>query len=268
MMNLEPRTRSLSLAYRRRPPQPFGVALLGVCGLLLTAAAARPAAGAVPSSSAVDAPPTYRLAAPSADGIGKFYLGREIAQVMGFEGAPWLERASRPQEERTDWLIEELRLKPDMVVADIGAGSGYLSRRIAPRVPGGKVFAVDVQPEMVRLLERLAQQTDLRNLVPRLGAVDDVQLPENSVDLALFVDVYHELAYPREVMLSVIRALRPGGRIVLVEYRGEDPEVPIKALHKMTVAQVQREMRTLPVRYERASERLPMQHILIFRKPG
>jgi SAM-dependent methyltransferase len=202
----------------------------------------------------------------SPDGIGKFYQGREIAAIMGFEGAPWLERPSRASEERPDLLVEELHLQPGMTVADIGAGSGYLSRRMAPIVGPGRVFAVDVQPRMVALLTELSQKPEYKNLVPIQCGTDDVQLPPDSVDLAVMVDVYHELAYPYEVMRSLIRALRPGGRVVLVEYRGEDPAVPIKALHKMSEAQIRREMSVLPLTWERTSERLPMQHIVVFRK--
>jgi SAM-dependent methyltransferase len=210
--------------------------------------------------------PLYREGRGSPDGIGKFYQGREIAAVMGFEGAPWLERPSRASEERPDLLLEELRLKPGMTVADIGAGSGYLSRRMAPIVRPGRVFAVDVQLQMVALLTELSQKPEFKNLVPILGDTDDVKLQPASTDLAVLVDVYHELAYPYEVMRSLIRALKPGGRVVLVEYRGEDPAVPIKPLHKMSEAQIRREMSTLPLAWERTSERLPMQHIVVFRK--
>jgi len=212
------------------------------------------------------APPLYREGVGSPDGIGKFYEGREIAAVMGFEGAPWLERPSRANEERPDLLVEELHLQPGMTVADIGAGSGYLSRRMAPLVRPGRVFAVDVQPEMVAMLTELSHRSGFNNLVPIQARADDVQLPPASVDLAVLVDVYHELSYPYEVMRSLVRALKPGGRVVLVEYRGEDPDVPIKGLHKMSEAQVRREMRMLPVIWERTSERLPMQHIIVFRK--
>lgn len=210
--------------------------------------------------------PLYREGPASPDGIGKFYQGREIAAIMGFEGAPWLERPSRASEERPDLLVEELHLRPGMSVADIGAGSGYLSRRMAPVVGSGRVFAVDVQPRMVALLKELSQKPEFRNLVPIQGAIDDVRLPPASVDLAVMVDVYHELAYPYEVMRSLLRALKPGGRVVLVEYRGEDPAVPIKALHKMSEAQIRREMSVLPLIWERTSERLPIQHIVVFRK--
>jgi SAM-dependent methyltransferase len=210
--------------------------------------------------------PLYREGQGSPDGIGKFYQGREIAAVMGFEGASWLERPSRASEERPDLLLQELRLQAGMTVADIGAGSGYLSRRMAPVVGPGRVFAVDVQPQMVALLTELSQKPEFKNLVPIQGDADNVKLPPASIDLAVFVDVYHELAYPYELMRSLIRALKPGGQVVLVEYRGEDPAVPIKALHKMSEAQVRREMSMLPLTWERTSERLPMQHIVVFRK--
>jgi SAM-dependent methyltransferase len=210
--------------------------------------------------------PLYREGRGSPDGIGKFYQGREIAAVMGFEGAPWLERPSRESEERPDLLVEELHLQPGMTVADVGAGSGYLSRRIAPIVGPGRVFAVDVQPQMVALLTELSRKPGYRNLVPIQGGTEDVQLPPASVDLAVMVDVYHELAYPYEIMRSLVRALKPGGRVLLVEYRAEDPAVPIKPLHKMSEAQIRREMSGLPLTWERTSERLPLQHIVVFRK--
>jgi SAM-dependent methyltransferase len=212
------------------------------------------------------ATPLYREGRGSPDGIGKFYQGREIASVMGFEGAGWLERPSRASEERPDLLVQELHLQPGMTVADIGAGSGYLSRRMAPLVQPGRVFAVDVQPQMVALLTELSQRPEFKNLVPIQGGADDVKLPPASVDLAVLVDVYHELAYPYEVMRSLAQALKPGGVVVLVEYRGEDPGVPIKALHKMSEAQIRREMSVLPLVWVRTSERLPMQHIVVFRK--
>ena len=210
--------------------------------------------------------PGYRQGSASRDGIGKFYAGREIAQVMGFDGAPWLDRPDRTQEERPDLLLEELHLVPGMTVADIGAGSGYLTRRLAPLVAPARVYAVDVQPQMVSLLHALSKQPGIQNIEPRLGTETDTRLPDASVDLAIMVDVYHELAFPFEIMRSLVRALKPGGRVVLVEYRGEDPAVPIKALHKMSERQVRRELERFPLRWERTSERLPVQHIVIFRK--
>jgi ubiquinone/menaquinone biosynthesis C-methylase UbiE len=249
---------------------PFVLGLAGLLGGWLAAArAAAPSAfasEAAPASAAAVAP-AYKLGRASPDGIGKFYQGREIAQVMGFSGAPWLDRPSREQEERPDWLIEELRLEPSMSVADIGAGSGYLERRLAPLLPQGRIYAVDVQPEMIELLQDLALQPDTRNVVPVLGLSDDVRLPAASVDLAVMVDVYHELAFPAEIIRSLLRSLRPGGRLVFVEYRAEDPAVAIKPLHKMSEAQIRREMRPFPVIWERTSERLPVQHIVVFRKP-
>jgi SAM-dependent methyltransferase len=212
--------------------------------------------------------PQYRQGRGSPDGIGKFYEGREIAAVMGFQGTPWLERQSRASEERPDLLVDELRLQSGMSVADIGAGSGYLSRLMAPLVGPGRVFAVDVQPQMVALLRQLSQRPEFQNIVPIQGDADNVKLPPTSIDLAILVDVYHELAYPYEVMRTLIRSLKPGGRVVLVEYRAEDPAVPIKPLHKMSEVQITREMNVLPLVWERTSERLPMQHIVVFRKSG
>jgi ubiquinone/menaquinone biosynthesis C-methylase UbiE len=176
------------------------------------------------------------------DGIGKFYMGREIARVMGYQGAEWLERPERIEEERPDQVVEQMKLKPADVVADVGAGTGYFSFRIAPQVKQGKVFAVDLQPEMLAIIEKRKKELKADNVVPLRSAETDAKLPENSVDVALMVDVYHEFSFPREMMLSVVKALKPGGRVVQIEYRGEDPDVPIKRLHKMTVAQCRKEM--------------------------
>ncbi len=211
----------------------------------------------------------YSVLPSSADGIGKRYMGREISAVMGWQGAAWLEREERGREERTDLLLAALALRPGMVVADIGAGTGYLSRRMAPAVmPGGKVWAVDVQPEMISLLQADAKRRGLMQIEARLGAVDDVGLPAASVDLAVMVDVYHELAYPYEVMDSVMKALKPGGRIVFVEYKAEDPRVPIKPLHKMSEAQIRLEAEVHPLAWERTVSTLPWQHLVVFRKTG
>ena len=209
----------------------------------------------------------YRQGSASADGIGKFYMGREIARVMGFEGAAWLERDEREREERSDLLLVELGLKPGMVVADIGAGTGYYSRRIALLVgPAGKVYAVDVQPEMIKMIEGDAKRLGLSNVVPVLGGIDDVKLPNAVVDVALMVDVYHELEFPNEVLKGIVRSLKPGGRIVFVEYRAEDATVPIKRLHNMSEAQLRREAAQHPLVWERTAKSLPWQHIVILRK--
>ena len=220
-------------------------------------------------SADLERPATERYTATplSADGIGKRYMGREIAGVMGWQGAGWLERQERQREERTDILLAALNLQAGMVVADIGAGTGYLARRMAPAVmPGGKVLAVDVQPEMVRLLQSTVRQTGLTQILPLLGTELDVKLPAASVDLAIMVDVYHELAYPYEVLSSIIAALKPGGQLVFVEYRAEDAKVPIKALHKMSEAQIKREAAVHPLVWERTVSSLPWQHLVVFRK--
>ena len=237
---------------------------------LLFAAVSMTAAAppALAQTAAATADPVYESIRPSPDGIGKRYMGREIAQVMGWQGAAWLEREEREREERTDLLLPELALKPGMVVADIGAGTGYIARRMALQVgPGGVVYAVDVQPEMVAMLRAMAAKSGLAQIKPLLGAASDVRLAEASLDLAIMVDVYHELEFPREVLASLVRALKPGGRVVFVEYRAEDPRVPIKAVHKMSEAQVRREAGASGLVWERTASGLPWQHAVIFRKP-
>ncbi len=200
------------------------------------------------------------------DGIGKFYLGREIAAVMGHQAADWLERPERNQEENTDQLMEQIKLPPGAVVADIGAGTGYLSRRLARKTgPGGTVLAVDIQPEMLDLLTNRMAQFGVTNVVPILGTVMDPKLPAHSVDLVLMVDVYHEFEFPYEMMERICRALKPDGRVMFVEFRAEDPNVPIKLLHKMSEAQVKKEMAVLPLRWVQTIEVLPRQHVIIFR---
>lgn len=204
----------------------------------------------------------------SRDGIGKWHMGREISRVMGHLGAGWLERPERDREEKPAALLRALDLKPGQRVADIGAGSGYFSRRLSPWVGDeGEVLAVDVQPEMIDLLKRDIKERGLKNVTPVLGAVDDPRLPSASVDLALMVDVYHEFSHPWEMLHKICAALKPGGRVVFVEYRAEDPKVPIKRLHKMTEAQVKKEAEVHGLRWEKTDGRLPRQHIVIFSKP-
>ena len=235
--------------------------LAGVLGSLLGAGSFSAQAQGSAQASA------YVAGVPSADGIGKRYMGREIAQVMGWQGAPWLERQEREKEERTDLLLDALALKPGMVVADIGAGTGYLTRRMARLVaPSGKVLAVDVQPEMVALLRQAAEAEGIRNITPSLGTEKDASLAPGSVDLAIMVDVYHELSAPYEMLRSVVQSLAPGGRIVFVEYKAEDPAVQIKPLHKMTEMQIRLEAEILPLQWVRTDARLPWQHVVIFRK--
>ena len=200
------------------------------------------------------------------DGIGKFYMGREIAQVMGYQGAGWLERPSRGMEEKSARLVNNLDLKPTDIVADIGAGTGYFSFRIAPLVPQGKVLAVDVQPEMINFLELNKQEKNITNVEPILGSIDNPNLPENSVDVVVMVDAYHEFAYPREMMQGIVKALKPGGRTVSIEYRGENPLLPIKGLHKMTQKQVKKEMAAVGLVWKETKEMLPQQHLMVFEK--
>ncbi|MCX7244676.1 MAG: methyltransferase domain-containing protein [Burkholderiales bacterium] len=212
-------------------------------------------------------PPGYFSIPASADGIGKRYMDREISGIMGWQGAAWLERDKREREERTDLLLDVLALQPGMVVADIGAGTGYLSRRMAPLVlPGGKIIALDLQPEMVNFLQTGVKRLGLSQIEVKLGMVDDIKLPKNSIDMAIMVDVYHELAYPYEVMISIMQALKPHGRIVFVEYKAEDARVPIKPLHKMSEAQIKREAGVFALEWERTVSTLPWQHVVVFRK--
>ena len=202
----------------------------------------------------------------SPDGIGKFYLGREIAQVMGHTGAMWLERPSREAEEQPTKLVNALDLKPTNVVADIGAGTGYFSFRIAQKVPQGKVLAVDIQPEMLDMIQFLKKENNINNVEPILGTVTDTNLPQNSVDLVLMVDAYHEFSHPSEMMQSIVKGLKKGGRVVLVEYRKENPFIMIKALHKMSVQQARKEMQAVGLQWLETKNFLPQQHVMIFEK--
>jgi ubiquinone/menaquinone biosynthesis C-methylase UbiE len=194
-------------------------------------------------------------------------MGREIAHVMGHEGADWLDRPEREQEEAPGLLIDALKLRVGDVVADIGAGSGYLTLRMADRVaPRGKVFAVDIQPEMLALIRQKAAARSLRNVVPVQGRIDDPLLPPASTDLILMVDVYHEFSHPWEMTQAMVRSLKPGGRLVFVEYRMEDPSVPIKLVHKMSEKQVRTEMAPHALRWVETLTILPRQHIVVFEK--
>lgn len=212
--------------------------------------------------------PAYEQRQASRDGIGKFFLGREIAHVMGHEGAPWLERTERLQEERPDVLHSLLGLRPGMVVADIGTGTGYHAWRIAEKIgPSGRVLAVDIQPEMLSLLATNMAARGLSNVVGVLGTISDPKLPDNSVDLALMVDVYHEFDHPYEMLAAITRSLKPGGRIAFVEFRGEQASVPIKPLHKMTEEQVRKEALVHPrLEWVETRKELPWQHLIVFRK--
>lgn len=219
------------------------------------------------ATSAGQASERYTYTSPNYDGIGKWYMGREISHVMGHMGASWLERPEREAEERTDLLVKELELAPTDVVADIGAGTGYFTFRMAELLPRGKVIAVDIQPEMLHLLEEKRQQLGITNVDTLRGSEADPRLAPNSVDLILLVDVYHEFSHPYEMGHAMARALKPGGQVVLVEYRAEDPSVPIKRLHKMSLKQAKKEMKALGLELRTNKRMLPQQHMMFFEKP-
>jgi ubiquinone/menaquinone biosynthesis C-methylase UbiE len=212
-------------------------------------------------------PPHYSSVPASPDGIGKVYMGREIAKVMTYHGAEWLERAERVREERPDLVLAALEVKPGVTVADIGAGTGYYSRRIAGIVGGsGTVFAVEIQPEMLRLLQGELAIRNVTNVKPVLGTETDPRLPPDTIDLALMVDVYHELEYPYEMLVGIVRALKPGGHLVFVEFKGDDPRVPIKKLHTMSEQQVRKEAAAHPLEWVKTVRELPWQYVIVFRK--
>ena len=221
---------------------------------------------AVPSSMALIQSKYYSYRQPSFDGTGKVYMGREIAQVMGHQGAGWLERSDRATEEQPQKMVAALGLKATDVVADIGAGTGYISQLLARQVPDGSVLAVDVQPEMVALLKRRIQTSKIANIQPRLGTEQSPELPPASIDLAIMVDAYHEFSYPQEMMTGIVSALKPDGRVVLAEYRGEDPKVFIKPHHKTTQKQIQRELNAVGLKLLKNESVLPQQHLLFFGK--
>jgi protein-L-isoaspartate O-methyltransferase len=196
------------------------------------------------------------------------YMGREIAQVMSFEGADWLFRDSREAEEQPERMLDALKIKEGETVADIGAGAGYTSLRLAKRVgPTGTVLATDVQSQMLAMLADNARTAGVKNIKAIRSTQTDTKLPESKVDLALMVDVYHEASDPEALLKGLKKAIKPGGRLVLVEFRGEDPEVPIKPEHKMTLKQVRKEVEPQGFRFKESLEFLPWQHIIIFVKP-
>ncbi|MFK7845186.1 MAG: class I SAM-dependent methyltransferase [Rhodothermales bacterium] len=202
------------------------------------------------------------------DGSGKVYLGREIAEVLDTPEVPeWLERPDRESEEFPNRVIQALELRPTDVVADIGAGTGYFSFRFSPYVPDGLVLAVDIQQDMLDIIKERQQGEGVANIAPILGTITNPNLPADSVDLAIIISSYHEFSNPREMMENIVAALRPGGRFVLVEYRGEDPTIPVSSLRRMTQDQAIKEMRHVGLRWKETKDFLPQQHFLIFEKP-
>jgi len=216
--------------------------------------------------------PHYEIrSGQSPDGTGVFFLGREIAHVMTHAGADWLERPERAAEERPDQLVPALKLQPGHQVADVGAGTGYFSWRLADAVTSqGRVYAVEVQTQMLHRLRRNMTARGLTNVVPILGTPTDPRLPADTMDCILMVDVYHEFARPCEMLHALWLALKPSGRLVFVEYRGEDPAIPIKPLHKMTERQIRREASLHALEWVETVATLPRQHVVVFRKqaPG
>ena len=208
----------------------------------------------------------YTHKTPSDGGTGKIYFNREIAHIMDFKGSAWLERNSRQTEENSNLTIEKLPIDKNSTVADIGAGTGYYTFKIAPKVPQGRVYAVEIQDDAVTYLKNKAGQLDSKNVTVIKGKEQSPELPENSIDLAIMVDVYHELMYPREMLQAIRKALKPSGKLLLIEYRAEDPKVEIKALHKMSVPQVTKELKANGFKLAEDGEFLPIQHFLLFQK--
>ena len=200
------------------------------------------------------------------NGIGKWYMGREIAYVMGYQGIGWLERSEREKEENVSKLIKNMRIKSNDVIADIGAGSGYHAFRMASLAPNGLVYAVDIQTEMLMTIENKKTFSEISNVETILGTEKSVQLPKNSVDKILMVDVYHEFSFPLEMIFSMKNALKSNGELFLIEYRAEDPLVPIKRIHKMSQKQAVKEMEAAGFKLRKNIENLPWQHCMVFVK--
>jgi len=208
----------------------------------------------------------YTSGKASDGGTGRFYCGREIAHVMGASNASWLDRNNRQQEENSQHTINKISIPDTGAIADIGAGTGYYTFQLAKKFPEGKLFAVEIQDAMIRTLEQRAQDQHLDNVTVVKGDTTSPNLPDNSVDLAMMVDVYHELSYPLEMMTAIKKALRDNGRLLLVEYKGEDPDVAIRPLHKMTIKQVNKEMALAGFVLVEKDESLPIQHYLLYKK--
>ncbi|MDP4648120.1 MAG: class I SAM-dependent methyltransferase [Akkermansiaceae bacterium] len=211
-------------------------------------------------------PPPYETGLAASDGIGKYFMNRQISKVMGHPGIGWLERTEREKEEAPSKAIALLDLAPDTIIADIGAGSGYYSFRIAPLIPEGKVIAIDIQQEMLDHLATESKRLGISNVTPHLGTIESVELPPASIDAVIMVDAYHEFSHPAEMLASIRAALKPGGKVFLIEYRAEDPDVPIKEHHKMTEKQAVLELETLGFTFLENKPGLPWQHLLVFEK--
>ncbi len=212
----------------------------------------------------------YKIKTASKDGIGKYYLGREISYVMGHPAAAWLERNEREEEEKPSLALKEIKsvlALQEPMIADIGAGSGYYSFLLASTFPQGRIYAVDIQPEMLALITEKQKKSKITNIETILGTEANPKLPEGKLDLVIMVDVYHELAYPYEMMLNIFKSLKKGGKIILLEFKAEDENVPIKTLHKMTEKQARKEMEFVGLKFIENKNLLPWQHFLVFEKP-
>lgn len=208
----------------------------------------------------------YQHRPASSGGTGKFYLGREIAHVMGASNSSWLDRNSRPKEENTQLAIDKIEVPATAVIADIGAGTGYYTFKLAPKVPKGKVYAVEIQDEMIEIVKERSRKMNVANVEVIKGGITSPNLPENSVDLAIMVDVYHEFEYPVEMLQAIKKSLKKDGKILLIEYKGEDPAVAIRPLHKTTVAQLSKELGANGFRLDYNGQFMPIQHFLLFKK--
>ncbi|MFD2247159.1 class I SAM-dependent methyltransferase [Pontibacter ruber] len=208
----------------------------------------------------------YTTKKPQNGGTGKVYMGREIAAIMTATGGSWLDRDSRQEEENSLLAIENMPLQPNSVVADIGAGTGFYTFRIAPKVLDGKVYAVEVQDRFLSSLKERQQKLGLANVEVVKGGNQSINLPDSSLDLAFMVDVYHELEYPQEMLQAIHKALKPGGKLLLLEYRAEDPDVRIRELHKMSAEQIRKELEANGFRLYKQEDFLPIQHFMLFEK--
>jgi ubiquinone/menaquinone biosynthesis C-methylase UbiE len=208
----------------------------------------------------------YQHGTASSGGTGKFYLGREIAHVMGASNSSWLDRNSRPQEENTQLAIDKINVPATAVIADIGAGTGYYTFKLAPKVPKGKVYAVEIQDEMIEIVKERIKKMNVANIEVIKGGFTSPNLPDNSVDLAIMVDVYHEFEYPVEMLQAIRKSLKKGGKILLIEYKGEDPAVAIRPLHKTTVSQLSKELGANGFKLDYNGQFMPIQHFLLFKK--
>lgn len=250
-----------------RPTGRLLVAALYACAWAASAPcrSQEPAEGTPPGPAASKAKARPKSARRDRPGT---YMGRPIADVMSWQGAEWLFRETRVEEEQPEAMLDSLEIRPGMTVADVGAGAGYHTVRLARRVgEKGLVLATDVQPQMIAMLKDNVRDAGARNVRPLLCTQRDTKLPEGEVDLILMVDVYHECSDPEGTLDGMLAALRPGGRLVLVEFRGEDPDVPIRPEHKMTLAQVRREVEPRGFAFKTSHEFLPWQHVIVFEKP-